>query len=165
MGLFTFIKDAGASLFRRGVDTKEADDAALEKERGEAIEKHVAASGMPVVDFRARVKDSTAMLGGQVADEVTREKVVLMAGNVAGIETVDDRMDRSASAEPEAASAEAGGSTFYTVVSGDTLGKIAKEHYGSASKYPVIFEANRPMLENPDRIYPGQVLRIPPLSD
>jgi nucleoid-associated protein YgaU len=50
---------------------------------------------------------------------------------------------------------------FYTVKSGDTLSKIASEHYGSASKYPTIFEANRPMLSDPDKIYPGQVLRIP----
>jgi len=53
---------------------------------------------------------------------------------------------------------------FYTVVSGDTLGKIAKAHYGNAMKYPVIFEANTPMLSDPDKIYPGQVLRIPALD-
>jgi nucleoid-associated protein YgaU len=58
--------------------------------------------------------------------------------------------------EPEA--------TFYTVVRGDTLSAIAKAHYGKASKYMVIFEANKPMLENPDKIYPGQVLRIPALD-
>jgi nucleoid-associated protein YgaU len=52
--------------------------------------------------------------------------------------------------------------TFYTVKSGDTLSKIAKDQYGNASKYPAIFEANRPMLLDPDKIYPGQVLRIPP---
>jgi nucleoid-associated protein YgaU len=53
-------------------------------------------------------------------------------------------------------------SKFYTVVKGDTLSKIAKEFYGDASKYPVIFEANTPMLKDPDLIYPGQVLRVPP---
>jgi len=47
------------------------------------------------------------------------------------------------------------------VQSGDTLAKIAREYYGSASDYPVIFEADKPTLTNPDRIYPGQVLRIP----
>jgi nucleoid-associated protein YgaU len=52
---------------------------------------------------------------------------------------------------------------FHTVVSGDNLSKIAKAHYGDANKYPVIFEANRPMLSHPDKIYPGQMLRIPPL--
>jgi nucleoid-associated protein YgaU len=52
---------------------------------------------------------------------------------------------------------------YYTVVSGDNLSKIAKHYYGDANKYPVIFEANKPMLTHPDKIYPGQVLRIPPL--
>jgi nucleoid-associated protein YgaU len=54
--------------------------------------------------------------------------------------------------------------TFYTVKKGDYLSKIAKEVYGDASKYNVIFEANKPMLKDPDLIYPGQVLRIPPLD-
>ena len=67
----------------------------------------------------------------------------------------------AASAAP--AAAEAGESTFYTVQSGDTLGKIAQQHYGSAGKYTVIFEANQPMLKDPDKIYPGQSLRIPAL--
>jgi nucleoid-associated protein YgaU len=75
-------------------------------------------------------------------------------GNTQGVARVDDQMTVE-TPEPEA--------TFYTVERGDTLSAIAKEHYGDATKYPVIFEANRPMLEDPDRIYPGQVLRIPPL--
>jgi len=53
---------------------------------------------------------------------------------------------------------------MYTVKSGDSLSKIAKAHYGDAMKYPVIFEANKPQLTDPDKIYPGQVLRIPPLE-
>ncbi len=56
-------------------------------------------------------------------------------------------------------------SEYYRVVSGDTLSKIAKQYYGDVSKYPEIFEANQPMLKDPDKIYPGQVLRIPPLAD
>ena len=56
----------------------------------------------------------------------------------------------------------AGASTFYTVQKGDTLSKIAKDQYGNANKYQQIFEANKPMLKDPDKIYPGQVLRIPP---
>jgi len=47
-------------------------------------------------------------------------------------------------------------------VAGETLSAIAKQHYGDATRYMVIFEANRPMLAHPDRIYPGQKLRIPP---
>ena len=91
-----------------------------------------------------------------MADQSTRERIVLAVGNTQGVARVDDRMEVSAPA-PEA--------VMYTVESGDTLGKIAKEQYGDASKYPVIFEANQPLLKDPNKIYPGQVLRIPPLDD
>jgi nucleoid-associated protein YgaU len=64
----------------------------------------------------------------------------------------------------ELAKEAAWASKSYTVVKGDTLGKIAKEFYGNAAKYPVIFEANKPMLSHPDKIYPGQMLRIPPID-
>lgn len=53
----------------------------------------------------------------------------------------------------------------YTVASGDSLSKIAKEFYGKASAWPAIFEANRDQLDDPDRIKPGQVLKIPPAKD
>jgi nucleoid-associated protein YgaU len=82
---------------------------------------------------------------------------VLTAGNTKGVAQVDDRLVvEAAEPEPEAA--------MYTVKSGDTLSAIAKAHYGDAMKYPEIFEANKPMLTDPDKIYPGQVLRIPPLA-
>jgi nucleoid-associated protein YgaU len=77
-----------------------------------------------------------------------------MVGNTKGVARVDDQMTVEAPA-PEAA--------LYTVKSGDGLSKIAKVHYGDASKYPVIFEANKPMLKDPNKIYPRQVLRIPPV--
>ena len=81
--------------------------------------------------------------------------MALTVGNVTGVEAVDNQL-KVVTPEPEA--------VFYTVVSGDTLSGIAKTQYGNAMKYPVIFEANKPMLEHPDKIYPGQVLRIPPLE-
>ena len=93
---------------------------------------------------------------------------MLIAGNTYGVASVDDRLTvagaPAAAASPETAAPApeaAPEPVYYTVVSGDTLSKIAKEHYGDAMKYPVIFEANRPMLEDPDKIYPGQKLRIP----
>jgi nucleoid-associated protein YgaU len=73
---------------------------------------------------------------------------------VAGVAQVKDMMTVEKKSEPEA--------QYYTVVSGDTLSKIAKQFYGDANQYQRIFEANRPMLAHPDRIYPGQKLRIPP---
>ena len=51
--------------------------------------------------------------------------------------------------------------TTYTVKAGDTLSKIAKQHLGDASAYMAIFEANRDQLKDPDKIQPGQVLKIP----
>ena len=97
----------------------------------------------------------TARIAGVAADQATREKVVLAVGNVNGVSRVSDEMVVNDPA-PEA--------QFHTVASGDTLGKIAKKFYGNAMKYPEIFEANKPMLSHPDKIYPGQVLRIPPLD-
>ena len=82
----------------------------------------------------------------------TREKVVLCCGNVAGVTQVDDAMTVAEPADP---------SRWYTVVRGDTLSAISKSQYGNANDYPKIFEANKPMLTSPDKIYPGQVLRIP----
>ncbi len=91
-------------------------------------------------------------LKGKVKDQATAEKIVLAVGNTNGVESVDNDLEVE-NVEPPA--------TFHTVVAGDTLSKIAKQYLGSANKYPVIFEANKPMLKDPDKIYPGQVLRIP----
>ena len=104
-------------------------------------------------EVRAEKKGGRVILRGRVPDQPTRERAVVAAGNNRGVAEVEDQMEVEDESAPE--------STMYEVKSGDTLGGIAKAHYGDASKYPVIFEANRPMLEDPDRIYPGQVLRIP----
>ena len=95
------------------------------------------------------------VVSGTVPDQETREKVVLCCGNVASVEHVNDQL--------KVANAGQAGD-FYTVKSGDTLSKIAKQHYGDANRYSAIFEANKPMLSDPDKIYPGQTLRIPRLS-
>jgi nucleoid-associated protein YgaU len=98
---------------------------------------------------------STAKVYGIAKDQATRERAILAAGNVDGVQQVDDQMTvEVAAAEPPA--------QFYTVVKGDTLSKIAKQFYGDANAYNAIFEANKPMLKHPDKIYPGQNLRIPP---
>jgi nucleoid-associated protein YgaU len=94
-------------------------------------------------------------VGGLVDSQATQEKIVLCCGNVHGVAGVADEMQ---CAEP------ADQCTYHMVVSGDNLSKIAKAVYGDANKYPVIFEANKPMLTHPDKIYPGQNLRCPPLA-
>ncbi|CAL2082668.1 Potassium binding protein Kbp [Tenacibaculum sp. 190524A05c] len=156
MGLFSFIKNAGAKVFGIGKTTEE--EAA---EKAAKLVDAVNALELSVADLNVSVDDDKATITGEAVDLATKEKVVLVVGNTEGIATVEDNMTV---AEVEEI-AEEEMAQFHTVVSGDTLGKIAKEFYGDAMKYPVIFEANKPMLKHPDRIYPGQVLRIPPLVD
>ncbi|CAL2082558.1 peptidoglycan-binding protein LysM [Tenacibaculum sp. 190524A05c] len=156
MGLFSFIKNAGAKVFGIGKTTEE--EAA---EKAAKLVDAVNALELSVTDLNVSVDNDKATITGEAVDLATKEKVVLVVGNTEGIATVEDNMTV---AEVEEI-AEEEMAQFHTVVSGDTLGKIAKEFYGDAMKYPVIFEANKPMLKHPDRIYPGQVLRIPPLVD
>jgi nucleoid-associated protein YgaU len=157
MGIFDFIKDVGEKL--TGRDDKEkhdADEALEERMKGNALMRHVMQLGLEVENLRIDYDDGVATITGQAADQSTKERAVLAVGNTKGVAQVDDRMTVEA---PEPAA------TFYTVQRGDSLSKIAKEQYGDAMKYPMIFEANKPMLSDPDKIYPGQVLRIPALED
>lgn len=161
MGLFSFIKNAGAKVFGIGKTTdeeaKEAAVAELEMEEAAArkLEEAVSDLSLEVEGLNVHIDDDKATISGEAKDQATREKVILVIGNSNGIATVDDQMTVAIS-EPEA--------QFHTVVSGDTLGKIAKHYYSDAMQYPAIFEANKPMLSHPDKIYPGQVLRIPALD-
>lgn len=166
MSLIGFVKDAGEKLFGRGaaqVAMKEAASAPTDAARtqaangaaGDAILQYIrsqslSATGLTVTFDGA---SATASVFGVAPDQATREKIVLCCGNVSGVASVKDMMSVDQSA-PEA--------QYYTVVAGDTLSKIAKQYYGDANRYPAIFEANKPMLSSPDRIYPGQKLRIPP---
>jgi len=168
MGFFDFVKSAGEKLFG-AKDAEAASEAAatapddqaaqdtlaqVNREAGDAIEAYVNSQDLSVTGLTVTFDGATgvATVFGVAADQATKEKVLLCCGNVNGVSQVNDNMTVDQS-EPEA--------SFYTVVSGDTLSKIAKEQYGDASRYPEIFEANKPMLTSPDRIYPGQVLRIP----
>jgi nucleoid-associated protein YgaU len=152
MGLFEFVKDAGSRLF--GIET-EAQKEQKEQARAEALVQQVRALDLEVEDLQIELEEDVATVYGKTASQAEKEKVVLVVGNVKGVAKVDDRIE-VVEPEPEA--------QFYTVKPGDSLSKIAKEYYGNAMKYPVIFEANRPMLKDPNKIYPGQVLRIPALD-
>ncbi|MEM8963315.1 MAG: peptidoglycan-binding protein LysM [Acidobacteriota bacterium] len=163
MGLFKFVKNAGKGIFGKGEDEKSIDQkeaearqrlaAARSRRLRQNLESELKAKGVDPGDVDIQVDGDTVKLAGTVADQETKEKVVLALGNVEGIAAVDESLDVEKT-EPE--------SVFHTVERGDTLSAIAKEHYGKASLYMVIFEANKPMLSDPDKIYPGQVLRIPP---
>lgn len=146
MGLFTFLKEAGEKL----VGPNEAKAAELKKS--------LDAQGLDTKDVQVHLEGDQVVLKGSVKDQSTLEKAILAVGNSSGISGV--KTDEITVATPSEES------VFYTVKSGDTLSKIAEKHYGKgkAGKYTVIFEANKPMLKHPDKIYPGQVLRIPPLK-
>jgi nucleoid-associated protein YgaU len=165
MGLFSFIKNAGAKIFGSLKNTKgKSAVVTADKEREEELENEQAAQKLKAtihdLDLKAdnlniQIEGDMATISGKAIDQSTREKIILVVGNVEGIAKVDDNMEVE-NKEPEA--------VFHTVEIGETLGKIAQQHYGSASKYPEIFEANKPMLTDPNKIYPGQVLRIPVLK-
>ncbi len=152
MGLFSFVKNAGAKIFGFKGEEEKTAEANTKKEQ---LIKDFAARFELVEDFSVVVDGDKATLRGTATSQTNKEKLILAVGNIEGIATVEDLMTVE-TPEPE--------SQFYTVVSGDSLSKIAKKYYGNAMKYPEIFEANKPMLKDPNLIYPGQVLRIPPLD-
>jgi len=156
MGLISFIKNAGEKIFGKSQAAQETDKAAL-------IMDHIRSFGFNTADIQAQVNNDVVILTGKVDTIADKNKIIVTAGNVEGIAKVEDRMVviPTGSEIPAAEVAEPG-KQFYTVVPGDTLSKIARQFYGNPNKYPVIFEANKPMLTSPDKIYPGQVLVIPP---
>ncbi|MBR9842334.1 MAG: peptidoglycan-binding protein LysM [Rhodobacteraceae bacterium] len=137
MGLWNFLKGAGKSLVG-GDDAPDAD----------ALKKEVEELGLDAEGLDITVEGDTVKVTGDAVSQEMREKVILAVGNVEGVAAVEDE---TAGPEP----------VFHTVEKGDTLWAISKKALGDGNRYNEIFEANRPMLSHPDKIYPGQVLRIP----
>ncbi len=179
MGIFNFAKEAGESLRNAiGLGGPDEDDLA----------KALQQNGVTLQRQPIQVKGSTVFVTGVADSQAEREKAILILGNTKGVDKVEDtiqvaapqRVQQTAAPAPQARPVQpAPGaapqpapaqptqtvqpeSKFYQVKPGDSLSKIAKEFYGDANKYGAIFEANKPMLKDPDKIYPGQVLRIPP---
>lgn len=163
MSIISFFKEAGEKLFGQkaqaaSAQAAQSDPAAIDaanREAATAIEKYINSMGLTVTGLTVTYDGAkaTAKVFGIAKDQATKEKVILSAGNIHGVAAVDDNMTVDLS-QPE--------SQFYTVKKGDTLSKISKEFYSDANEYQKIFEANKPMLTHPDKIYPGQSLRIPP---
>jgi nucleoid-associated protein YgaU len=144
MGLFDFAKDMGKKLFGK-------DDDPAEK-----IKESIEADNPGITELSVAYDDGTVDLGGKADSAEAVEKAVLMAGNVKDVTDVKiDNMEAPAPV-PEV--------EYYTIVSGDSLSKIAKKYYGNAMDYPKLFEANREVIKDADLIYPGQKIRIPPKS-
>jgi len=144
MGLFDFAKDMGKKLFGK-------DDDPAEK-----IKQSIEASNPGITDLGVAYDDGAVDLSGKADSAEAVEKAVLMAGNVKGV--TDVKIDNMQAPKP-APEVE-----YYTIVSGDSLSKIAKKFYGNAMDYPKLFDANREVIKDADLIYPGQKIRIPPKS-
>lgn len=147
MGLLNFVKEAGEKIWDAvSGDSKEY--------RADKLKKHIDGLNLPGAE-KVNIdvaEDGTATVTGDVASQEDKEKILVAVGNVTGVGQVSDGVKVTQSGAE---------SRFYTVKSGDTLSAISKAMYGSANEYQRIFEANKPMLTHPDKIYPGQVLIIP----
>jgi nucleoid-associated protein YgaU len=143
MGVWDFVKKAGKKIGIGG------DEAAPDSE---ALKKEVEELGLGAEDIDIQVDGDKVKVRGRAKSQEAKEKVVLAVGNVAGVAKVQEEIST------EKVDREA---VFHTVASGDNLSAIAQKYLGNASRYLEIFEANKPMLSDPNKIYPGQVLRIP----
>lgn len=150
MGFFDFVSDAGKNLLGKG------DDAATIKEEIESSFETLPVDGLVV-----EVEGDLVTLAGIAQDYPTREKAILIAGNVEGIAQVNaDQLVTMAQISEENV-AEIPEEIFYSIEKGDTLWAIATKFYDDGSKYTHIIDANLEVIKNADLIYPGQTIRIP----
>jgi len=146
MGLFDFVKDVGRQIF-------DTDDEAADN-----IKQHLEIKTSGIKDLTVEFDDGVATICGNCSNQAVRDQAVLIAGNIKGVEKVVADDLKAPKPKPEEPKEKA---EFYEIASGDTLGKIAKKFYGSAGKYMKIFEANRDIISDPNKIYPGQKIKIP----
>lgn len=150
MGLFSFMKNAGEKLFG-GSESPE--------EKAQKVKDHVSRYGFDLSQVEFSSNNDVISVSGTARNLDEKQKILATAGNVEGVESVEDNLTL---VEPLKFEMPDFSKTMYTVKSGDNLSRISKEVYGDPNKYNTIFEANKPMLSDPDKIYPGQVLYIPP---
>ncbi len=154
MAFFDFLGNAGKKLLGKGNDN-------------EAIKHEIESSfsELPVQGLVVEVDGDTVALGGVATDNATKEKAILIAGNVEGISKVnaDQLVTLAQISEENVREEEVFEPVFYTIQKGDTLWGIASEFYKDGSKYPLIVEANLEVIKDADLIYPGQAIRIPEL--
>ena len=144
MGLLDFVKSAGKAL---GIGSADAAEAPAP----EVLKKEIEGNGLDATGLTVETVGDTVVLKGKARSQEEKEKAIIAVGNIAGVAKVSEEVE-----VPDASEA-----VFHTVVKGDNLWKIAEKYLGSGARNKEIFEANRPMLSDPDKIYPGQVLRIP----
>ncbi|MDH3861169.1 MAG: peptidoglycan-binding protein LysM [Gammaproteobacteria bacterium] len=146
MGLFDFVKDVGRQIF--DTDAEAADN----------IKQHLEIKTHGLSNLDVQFDDGTVTICGDCINQAVRDQAILIAGNIQGVEKVIADDLKAPAPKPEEPEEKA---EIYEIVSGDTLGAIAKRYYGNASKYVKIFEANKDIISDPNKIYPGQKIRIP----
>ncbi|MCW9717612.1 MULTISPECIES: peptidoglycan-binding protein LysM [unclassified Avibacterium] len=144
MGLFDFVGDIGRKLFSK------------EEDASEAVEKHIAEDNPGVENLSVKVEEGVAKIEGNATSAEALEKAILMAGNVVGINSVNVEGVAIENGERLATDEE-----FYVIQKGDTLWKIAEKTYGNGAKYTAIVEANKEVIKDADKIFPGQKIRLP----
>ncbi len=153
MGFFDFVSGAGKDILGKGDDAQ-----AIKEEIEQSFQE------LPVDGLVVEVNGDTVLLAGVAKDFATREKAILIAGNVEGIAKVNAdqlvtlEMINASNQEEEVTIPE---EIFYTIEKGDTLWEIATKYYDDGSKYTHIVEANLEVIKDADLIYPGQTIRIP----
>lgn len=143
MGLFDFVADIGRKLFNK------------EEDASKAVAEHLAEDNPGIENLSVTVENGVAKISGTAATAEAIEKAVLMAGNVEGIANVN--IDGVVIQSGELA----GDDEFYVIVKGDTLWKIAEQAYGNGAKYKAIVDANKEVIKDENKIFPGQKIRIP----
>lgn len=143
MGLFDFVGDIGRKLFNK-------------EDASKAVTEHLAEDNPGVDNLQVKVENGVANISGVASTAAAIEKAVLMAGNVAGITEVNiDALERPNGEQL------AGDDEFYVIQKGDTLWAIATKAYGNGAKYKAIVEANKEVIKDENKIFPGQKIRIP----
>lgn len=152
MGIFDFVKNVGKKL---GIGD---DDETAPK--ADDLKKELDSFNLGTDKVKVEVDGDKVVLKGDVADQSVFEKAIVAVGNTLGVSKVE-------ASELNVAAMPGKDPVFHEVKKGESLWKIAEQHYGKGkgAKYTVIFEANKPMLSDPDKIYPGQNLRIPAIDE
>lgn len=146
MSLLDFAKDMGRQLFDR-------DDVAAER-----IKQNLEITLSPIRNLDVQFDDGVVTLCGECMSAGDRDQAILLAGNVQGVERVVSDKLTAPAPKPEEPEEKF---EFYEIQSGDTLSGIAKRYYKDAMQYTKIFEANQGVIEDPNKIYPGQKIKIP----
>ena len=149
MSLFSFVKDLGHRLFTN------------DGEAAEKIAQEINSNNPGITGLKVEFRDGTVFLSGEASSAEAVQKAVLLAGNAGGVSSVNVDGVKLPGGLSAQSIETAGNVQYYIIQSGDNLSKIAKHFYGDPNKYPVIFEANKEVIKDANKIFPGQKIRIP----